>query len=82
MSKLQEQVGGDHYKKGIQPLEYSFHNDLDGFQTKVIKYITRWRDKGGLQDLQKCEHVLQMYIELVQKHGDSRGCKEGEIKNF
>lgn len=82
MSKLGEQVGGDHYKKGIQPLEYAFHNDLDGFQTKVIKYITRWRDKGGLQDLKKCEHVLQMYIELVQEHGDSRGCKEGEVKNF
>ena len=72
MSSLGRQVGGSHYKSGIQPLEYAFHNNLDGFQAKIVKYITRWKDKGGMQDLEKCKHVLEMYIELNERYsGDS-----------
>lgn len=79
MSALNEQVGGEHYKQGIQPLEYAFHNDLDGFQTKVIKYITRWKRKGGMEDLRKCKHVLEMYIELNEKYGDRYANSKGEV---
>ena len=29
----------------------------------VIKYVTRWRDKGGVEDLKKARHFLDMLIE-------------------
>lgn len=64
-SALDVQVGGDHYKKlKIQPMEYSMANGLDACQHTAIKYITRFRDKGGVADLEKAKHVIDMLIEF------------------
>lgn len=62
---LIKQVGGDHYqKRAIQPIEYIHANDLGFFEGNVVKYITRWRDKDGLADLQKARHYIDLLIEL------------------
>lgn len=69
MSALDVQVGGDHYKKlKIQPMEYSMENKLDPCQHTAIKYITRFRDKGGIADLEKAKHVIDMLIEFERKN--------------
>ena len=66
-SKLREQVGGDHYSKlAIQPVEYINANKLTYLQGNVIKYVTRYKDKNGLQDLQKAKHYVEMLIELEE----------------
>ena len=68
MSALDTQVGGDHYKKlKIQPMEYSMANGLDACQHTAIKYITRFRDKGGIADLEKAKHVIDMLIEFEKR---------------
>lgn len=60
---MEVQVGGDHYKKlKIQPMEYSMRNQLDPCQHSVVKYVTRFRDKGGVDDLLKARHVIDMLI--------------------
>lgn len=65
---LKQQVGGDHYTKlRIQPMEYSMANGLDACQHTVIKYTTRFRDKGGIADLEKAIHTLQMLIGFERK---------------
>jgi hypothetical protein len=65
MSALDVQVGGDHYKKlKIQPMEYSMANNLDPCQHTIIKYVTRFRDKNGIVDLEKARHVIDMLIEF------------------
>ena len=65
MSALQKQVGGEHYKKlKIQPMEYSMANGLDACQHTIIKYVTRFRDKGGIADLEKAKHCIEMLIEF------------------
>jgi len=62
---LNTQIDGDHYKDlPIQPMEFSYYNGLDALQHTAIKYIVRFREKGGLQDLKKAKHVLDMLIEL------------------
>lgn len=62
---LKAQVGGDHYKKlKIQPMEYSMANGLDACQHTVIKYVTRFRDKGGMQDLEKAKHAIDLLIQF------------------
>jgi hypothetical protein len=62
------QVDGDHYKKrGIQPWDYIAANCLDWFTGEIVKYITRWRDKGGVKDLEKARHVLDKYIETEKE---------------
>lgn len=65
MSAINEQVGGDHYKHmPIQPMQYSMANNLNACQHTVIKYVTRYKAKGGKQDLLKAIHTLQYLIEL------------------
>ena len=65
MSALELQVGGSHYKdRGIQPVQYCFANDLSFFEGNIVKYITRWKTKGGTQDLDKVIHYAQLLKEL------------------
>ena len=65
MSALEKQVGGDHYKKqGIQPVEYIHANGIGFFEGNVIKYVTRWRDKGGIADLEKAKHYIELLVQL------------------
>ncbi len=59
------QEGGHHYlDKPIQPWDYIAANDLGFFEGNVIKYVTGWRDKGGVEDLHKAQHFLAKLIEL------------------
>lgn len=68
MSALDTQVGGSHYKSlKIQPMEYSMANRLDACQHTAIKYITRFREKGGLADLDKAIHCIEMLKEFYQR---------------
>ena len=64
-SALREQVGGNHYSKlAIQPVEYINKNNLSYLQGNVIKYVTRYKDKNGVEDLQKANHYINLLIEL------------------
>lgn len=65
---LETQVAGDHYKKlKIQPVEYIYSNNIGYLEGNVIKYITRWRDKGGSADLLKARHYIDLLLELEGK---------------
>jgi hypothetical protein len=64
-SPLSTQIGGDHYTKlAIQPMQYSMKNGLDPLQHTIIKYVTRFRDKDGIEDLEKAKHCIDMLIEF------------------
>ena len=66
---LDVQVGGAHYKnKRIQPVEFSYANNLNGLEASIVKRITRWRDKDGFQDLEKIKHEIDLLIELETKY--------------
>ena len=63
MTPLEKQVGGDHYKKyEIQPLDFVMANNIPYVEGCVIKYIVRWRDKNGIEDLQKAKHLIEILI--------------------
>lgn len=67
---LKAQIGGDHYLTlAIQPMEYSMANKLDPAQHTIIKYVTRFRDKGGIQDLEKAKHCIDLLIEFEREFG-------------
>ena len=66
-SALDIQVDGNHYKNlKIQPVEYISANNLGYFEGNVIKYVTRWRAKNGIKDLEKAKHYIDLLIELEQ----------------
>ena len=68
MSALERQVSGEHYKSlKIQPIEFIHANGIPFAEGSVIKYVTRWRDKGGLADLEKAKHFLEILIKLERK---------------
>jgi hypothetical protein len=66
------QVGGSHYKaKTIQPWDFIAANQIGYFEGNVVKYVSRWRDKGGVDDLRKARHYLDKLIELETKLEDN-----------
>lgn len=67
-SSLNVQVGGNHYKDlPIQPVEYIHANALGYFEGNIVKYISRWRKKNGIADLEKAKHYIELLIELETK---------------
>jgi len=63
MSVFDEQVGGNHYQKlKIQPMEYILQNDLGFVEGCVIKYVSRYKFKNGIEDLKKARQNLDFLI--------------------
>lgn len=57
-----------HYMKlKIQPVEFIHKNGISYIEGNIIKYVVRWRDKGGIDDLRKARHYLDMLIEMELK---------------
>ena len=68
---LATQVSGSHYKTlKIQPIEYIHANGLPFAEGSIIKYVTRWRNKGGVTDLEKAKHFIDLLISLEAKNKD------------
>ena len=62
----EQQVGGAHYAvKAIQPWDFIIANNLGYLEGNIIKYVSRWKDKGGVEDLKKAQHYLQKLIEVA-----------------
>jgi hypothetical protein len=71
-SALDVQVAGNHYKDlAIQPVEYIHANNIGYFEGNVIKYVSRWRAKNGIKDLEKAKHYIELLIELEAPHGNA-----------
>ena len=67
-SALAKQEGGGHYKDlKIQPIEYIHANNIPFAEGCAIKYLTRWRNKGGIEDLKKARHFIDLLIELESR---------------
>jgi hypothetical protein len=65
MSANETQVGGAHYKyKAIQPWDYIVSNDMSYLEGCIVKYVSRYRDKNGIEDLNKAKHFLDKLIEV------------------
>lgn len=60
------QVGGSHYRKvpnAPQHWDFVLAHGIPYMEAQIIKYVMRWRDKGGIQDLEKAKHFLEKLIE-------------------
>lgn len=67
MKTTKQQVGGNHYLTAIQPIEYILANKLDFCEGNIVKYATRWKNKGGIEDLEKIKHYCDFLIERESK---------------
>ena len=65
MKANEHQIGGNHYASNdIQPWDYIIANNLGYLEGNIIKYTTRWRKKGGIDDLRKVIHYAEKLIEV------------------
>ena len=64
--KSKEQIiHPDHYNQGkIEMWDYSHDHNLGFFEGNIVKYVTRWKYKNGVQDLKKAKQYLDKLIEL------------------
>lgn len=77
MGKANEvQIGGSHYKAhgsaDMQHWDVVKIFNLDYFQGNITKYVFRWRDKKGIEDLKKARHYLDKYIEMQEQEAADR----------
>lgn len=65
---LDIQVAGNHYKDmKIQPVEFITANNLGFLEGCIVKRICRWKNKDGIQDLEKIKHEIDLLIQLHRK---------------
>jgi hypothetical protein len=64
MKSFKKQVGGSHYKKyKIQPVEFIIKNNIGFVEGNIIKYVLRFKEKGGVSDLEKAKHYIELLID-------------------
>ena len=74
---LVSQEGGGHYKdKGIQPIQYTMQNKLSFCEGNVVKYISRYKNKNGVEDLAKVVHYV--LLAAYEEYGEEGST---ELKN-
>lgn len=61
-----KQIAGDHYKKygDLQPWDVVIAWNLGYLEGTALKYIARWKDKNGIEDIQKAIHFLEKLVEI------------------
>ncbi|GAB5451810.1 MAG: hypothetical protein Hals2KO_21380 [Halioglobus sp.] len=80
MTALDRQVGGDHYKDlAIQPVEFAMVLQLGFCEGCIVKYVTRWRAKGGIEDVRKASHFLQFIEESSLYRSSLQQLRSGQV---
>jgi hypothetical protein len=86
MKANQRQVGGSHYKTEYEHWDLVIILNLGYLEGCATKYVSRWRKKGGLADLEKGLHYLEKMIEVWEIYDDNRICShermEEEVHKF
>ena len=67
MKSFKKQVGGSHYKNyKIQPIEFIIKNNIGFVEGNIIKYVLRFKEKGGAVDLEKAKHYIELLIDSTK----------------
>lgn len=65
MESNDHQIGGNHYKvMKIEPVIFIIENNIPFVEGNIIKYVCRWKSKGGVEDLKKARHYIDMLIKF------------------
>ncbi|CUU75247.1 DUF3310 domain-containing protein [Campylobacter hyointestinalis] len=66
------QIGGNHYQKMvIQPIDFIIQNELSFPVGSAVKYLCRYKEKGGVEDLKKARHYIDFLIEEEECKNES-----------
>ena len=68
---MSDNINPTYYRKGIETTDYIVSHSMNYLEGNIIKYVTRYKDKGGLQDLLKAEWYLNSLLEDVAASDES-----------
>ena len=63
----------EHYDMEIQPITYIMANGLGFCEGNIVKYVSRYGLKGGIDDLRKAKHYIEILIAEWEKENQSDG---------
>ena len=70
---LKTQIGGDHYKHfKIQPIDFFIANNILYAEAAIIKYVLRYKEKNGREDLEKAKHLIDILINNLDSPGQDK----------
>lgn len=81
---LKDAPSSQHYKQCvIEPIEYIEANGLSFHVGSVIKYVTRYEHKGGMDDLKKAQFYITRLMQLARSEGtNAKDNKEDKISAY
>ena len=69
---LMDKISPDYYQKGnIEVTDFIIDQSMSFLEGNVVKYITRYKEKSGIEDLRKARWYLEKMIEEQVKHGEN-----------
>ena len=71
MSREQDKINPSYYRKNIEVTDFIIEYGMDFLEGNIIKYVTRYKDKNGIEDLKKAKWYLDKLIEEVMANGKS-----------
>lgn len=62
--KMEDKIKPEHYPNsgGNDLIQFALDNNVSAIEFNVMKYVLRWKDKNGLEDLKKCREYLDRLI--------------------
>ncbi len=68
---MNDNINPTYYRKGIETTDYIVSHSMNYLEGNIIKYVTRYKDKGGLEDLRKAEWYLTRLIKQQENNNES-----------
>mgnify|MGYP002641491707 FL=1 len=68
--RIKDNINPEHYTQGIECIDYITSKDMSFLEGNVVKYVTRYRMKNGIEDLMKAQWYLTRLIEDYNKKGE------------
>ena len=64
---INSKIKPSYYGSGIDVIEFCLRNNLTFMQGNVIKYVTRYKNKNGIEDLEKAKEYIERLIEFERR---------------
>ena len=62
-----DKINPPYYKKKIEVTDYIIEYDMNFLEGNIIKYVTRYKEKNGIEDLNKAKWYLEKLIQCTKK---------------
>ena len=75
-NREKDNINPEHYTQGIECIDYITSKNMSFLEGNVIKYVTRYKMKNGLEDLKKAQWYLNRLIEITMREKNNESSKQ------